>query len=329
MGTTVDKLNYIIETKDAIKTALIEKGVDISNTDTFRNYVIKLNETPLIDERKTIKYGASINSMLGDVDDNGVLNKPSTQTDLVFNSVKDIGDYSLRYKFYSTYSPKSVWFPDLEHMSGKYGCSYMFYLCPNLSSVDLSNLTTISGESACEYMFGHCDGLTSVDLSGLTEISGKNSCIYMLCYCPSVKSINLSNLTTISGQSACEYMFNNCSTLTSVDLSGLTEISGTYACERMFGGCSALTSVDLSNLTTISGERVWTNMFGDCTSLKTISFPSLINVDLVTTSFPTPFDGCTNLTEIHFRADAQSTIESLPGYSSKFGASNATIYFDL
>lgn len=41
------------------------------------------------------------------------------------------------------------------------------------------------------------------------------------------------------------------------------------------------------------------------------------------------FDWCNTLTEIHFRADAQSLIESLSGYSDKFGASNATIYFDL
>ena len=29
------------------------------------------------------------------------------------------------------------------------------------------------------------------------------------------------------------------------------------------------------------------------------------------------------------RADAQSAIEAQSGYSSKFGATNATIYFDL
>jgi len=32
---------------------------------------------------------------------------------------------------------------------------------------------------------------------------------------------------------------------------------------------------------------------------------------------------------IHFAAANQATIEALSGYSSKFGASSATIYFDL
>jgi hypothetical protein len=41
------------------------------------------------------------------------------------------------------------------------------------------------------------------------------------------------------------------------------------------------------------------------------------------------FQYCTGITEIHFRADAQATIEATSGYSDKFGATNATIYFDL
>ena len=32
---------------------------------------------------------------------------------------------------------------------------------------------------------------------------------------------------------------------------------------------------------------------------------------------------------IHFSAKNRETIETLSGYSSKFGATNATIYFDL
>ena len=39
---------------------------------------------------------------------------------------------------------------------------------------------------------------------------------------------------------------------------------------------------------------------------------------------------CTDLVEMHFRADAQATVEALKGYSSKFwGPSTLTIYFDL
>lgn len=40
---TSDKLNYLIETKNAIKNAIAEKGQEISDTDTFRSYADKIS----------------------------------------------------------------------------------------------------------------------------------------------------------------------------------------------------------------------------------------------------------------------------------------------
>ena len=45
------------------------------------------------------KYGANINTFLGDVDANGVLQQSTEQSDLVFTGVKDVADYGLNYKF--------------------------------------------------------------------------------------------------------------------------------------------------------------------------------------------------------------------------------------
>lgn len=42
MGTIVDKLNYLNDTKQAIKQAIIDKGVSVADTDTFRSYVNKI-----------------------------------------------------------------------------------------------------------------------------------------------------------------------------------------------------------------------------------------------------------------------------------------------
>lgn len=41
---TSDKLNYLIETKSAIKNAITAKGVEVSNTDTFRSYADKIGQ---------------------------------------------------------------------------------------------------------------------------------------------------------------------------------------------------------------------------------------------------------------------------------------------
>jgi hypothetical protein len=58
-----------------------------------------------------------------------------------------------------------------------------------------------------------------------------------------------------------------------------------------------------------------------------MSFPKLQEID--SSALNKMFSSCNNLAEIHFRADMQTTVEALNGYSSKFGATNATIYFDL
>lgn len=110
--------------------------------------------------------------------------------------------------------------------------------------------------------------------------------------------------------------------LTTVDMEGM------YVC---FDYCTSLTTVDLSSLTSV-GSGGMTSCFSYCELLANISFPSLTSVQ--TNSFGAAsynycFNNCTGLTEIHFRADAQATIEAMDGYADKWGATNATIYFDL
>lgn len=91
------------------------------------------------------------------------------------------------------------------------------------------------------------------------------------------------------------------------------------------------TSIDLSSLTSI-GTNGLNYVFSNCTGLTKISFPALTSV--TTNCFggsasTSAFYRCTTLTEIHFRADMQETIEAMSNYSNKWGATDATIYFDL
>ena len=53
MGTTADKLNKIIATKSDIKNAIIEKGVDVSDSDVFSSYGDKI---------RNIKSGSTLPS---------------------------------------------------------------------------------------------------------------------------------------------------------------------------------------------------------------------------------------------------------------------------
>lgn len=59
MGTTLNKLNYLFDTKTAIKNAIKNKGVSVSDSDTFRSYANKINQIPTqsnIPCNKVLKY---------------------------------------------------------------------------------------------------------------------------------------------------------------------------------------------------------------------------------------------------------------------------------
>ena len=257
-----------------------------------------------IEEVSKKKFGVSVDTFLGDVDENGVYQIPTEPFTLDMSSVKSVPFYGLSYKFYKT-SISGMLKIGLEgDLSGRGAMYSCFSSCTGLTSVNLSSLTTVSGSSSMYSCFQNCDGLTSIDFSSLTTVSGSN---------------------------ALQYCFDGCTGLTSINLSSLTTVSGSYALQSCFDGCTGLTSVNLSSLTTV-GSGALQSCFDYCTKLSTISFPALtsvVNNSFGSASYNYIFNGCKALTEIHFRADMQATIEAMTGYANKWGATNATIYFSL
>lgn len=136
-----------------------------------------------------------------------------------------------------------------------------------------------------------------------------------------LSKILFGGVTNITGDNSDAFFGNN--DITSLSFPSLTDISGN--CARMFWGCSSLQSVSFPSLINISGNC--TEMFNSCSSLQSVYFPSLTTVEQH--SITSIFYGCNDLTEIHFKTSIKSIIEGLDGYSSKFGATNAIIYFDL
>ena len=119
------------------------------------------------------------------------------------------------------------------------------------------------------------------------------------------------------------YAFYNCTGITgSISFPELTSIDN-YGLYNAFYNCTGITgSVSFPKLTSIgySGLR---NAFRGCTGITgSISFPELTSIG--SSGLNDAFQGCTGITELHFRSDMQSTIGS-----NKYGATNATVYFDL
>ena len=64
MGTTAQKLNKILETKEAIRTAINNKGGTLTTTDTFASYPSAIDSLPsggdplkeFLDETKSAQF---------------------------------------------------------------------------------------------------------------------------------------------------------------------------------------------------------------------------------------------------------------------------------
>lgn len=255
------------------------------------------------------KFGLGINSFIGDTV-NGVLQAPTLEeTDLVFTGVTGLGEYNaLAYAFYGK-DITSVTFPNVVNLSGTQGLRYAFAQCNSLTSVSFPNLTTVNGYS--------------VFASAFRDNYNNNNTM----------SISFPNLTTVSGTGAFSSAFNNNYALKSISFPELTTISGERVFMSTFSYCRYLTSVSFPKLTTI-GQYSMISTFAGCDSLTRIDFPSLTSVQINSfqdgsDSWEKIFRDCQNLTEIHFRADMANVIPTMYGYNDKWGAENATIYFDL
>ena len=198
-------------------------------------------------------------------------------------------------------------------------------------TLDMSSVKSLPN-NALFYKFyqSNATGALIIGLEG--DLSGRSAMNSCFSWCTGLTSVDLSSLMTISGENAMNSCFSSCTGLTSVDLSSLTTISGDNAMRNCFFICNSMISITLSALTTISGSTAMRGCFTNCAAMTTISFPALTSIasnafGISSSSYI--FFGCTALTEIHFRADMQATIEAMSGYANKWGASSSTIFFDL
>lgn len=129
------------------------------------------------------------------------------------------------------------------------------------------------------------------------------------------------------------YAFYGKSSVKTLTFPNLTQISGSSGLSSMFTNCTSLTSASFPELTTISGGQALSSCFYGCTKLASISFPKLTTISNNTafgnSTYNYMFYNCTALRQIHFKSTASSAVMATSGYSTKWGATNATIYFDL
>lgn len=255
------------------------------------------------------------------------------------------GDYSCYEMFYECDKLSTATMNNLLEIYGFSAANSMFNILGEFTCVEMGKLKNISGEYACAHMFaGHpgygtsvyASPLEQINLGSLESISGQRAAYHMFYKRSNLQQVELPKLKTVSGESVISGMFSYCKGLKSLSLPLLESIDGKYAISSLCYGNIALETINLNSLRSINGDYALCVFLKGCEKISRIDFPSLQEI-LSNKAFSGtsndetyyPFYGCTNLTEIHFRYDIKQLVEGLEGYDKKFGAENATIYFDL
>lgn len=291
------------------------------------------------------KYGATVDTFLGDVDANGVLQAPTAQTDLVFDGVTDLANFALQYKFYENHVVSSASFPQLVQISGKNALHYCFRNAP-IENISFPVLQSVTGENGLSNVCSSVSAsIQSVSFPALTTVSGITSFSSAFSNCGEITSASFPVLEEITGNTAFSSCFASCPALTNVSFPKLKKIGSdttTVINYRHFYGSfrsTGITSLEFPELTAIycTGSGASLGTFGGNSTIQKLYFPKLTVIDKSpaytgnSTAQNYIFSDCNSLTELHFGAANQAAIEATEGYPTLWGrgAGNATVYFDL
>ena len=173
MGTTAQKLNKILETKEAIRTAINNKGGTLTTTDTFASYPSAIDSLPsggggslktLLDATKSCYYlfynyqGTSVNDLISYNDTENVINMAS-----MFKDCKNL----IETPQLNTNKVETM--------------SNMFANCFELTTIDLSHMKTRS-QASFSYFAYSCYSLTKLIIRNMDTLPVYSSGAFNNCY---------------------------------------------------------------------------------------------------------------------------------------------------
>lgn len=361
--TIAEQLIKINDAKTGIKNAIEAKGVTVGDA-PLAEYAGKIAAIEGGGGGETSRYGLSIDNFLPVVE-NGTIKGRYMPKEIVFSGIKEVAGDGFQYMCYnmvphpegtncvfpdlvtlktnraleyffsmgeslSTSPGLSVSFPSLETISAWYGLSYFAYR-GRVTRVSFPALKRLEMSYVFNSGFRVCGALETIEFPLLenTHTAGFSSAFSS----SGLETFEFPSLQTVEDQGL-SGAFDSCLKLQTAKLPSLKTVESS-GMKGAFSGCVELKEVDISSLSSV-GAQGMASCFQVPSSkpgvLERIDFPALVDVD--STAFGTAassyiFRHRTTLEEIHFRADMQATIEAMSGYADKWGATNATIYFDL
>lgn len=265
MGTTAQKLNKILETKEAIRTAINNKGGTLTTTDTFASYPSAIDSLPsggndwlkeYLDETKNASYlfcGFSQSSA-----------NSTWYYNLTYERLQNILSYNTT--------------SNVTNMSG------MFFYCNNITTIPSINTSLVTDMS---YMFYNCEKLTTIPQLDTSNVTSMRNMFYYCSQLTTIPQFDTSKVTIMNS------MFFYCSSLTTIPQFDTSKVTNM---REMFYDCTSLTSIpqlDTSNVINMS------YMFYHCSNLTTID---ITHMNLTSTSSTNSFAyNCYSLTKLIIR----------------------------
>ena len=281
MGTTAEKLNKLLTTKQAIKQAIVDKGVDIDDKTVFADYPSKITSIPMVGVDPI--YETLWNACTNNNTDYSYLFEGYNGTELDVSKFDTSNVQDMNNMFNTCYSLTSLDVSNWDTSNVK-DMGFMFYYCSYLTQLNLSNFDT-SNVTNMERMFCSCQLLTSLDTSNFDTNNVKNmSDMFANCY--SLTSLDVSNWDT-SNVTNMRDMFNYCKLLVSLDLSKWN-VGKVTSMGTMFSYCESLTTLNVSgwDVNHITSSYAIQTAFDNCKSLVDFYPPQNINASLTFKNCP-------------------------------------------
>lgn len=283
--STADKLNKLLQTKEEIKQAIIDKGVDVGEDVVFADYPSKISA--IESGGSGPDYAPVYLAKTSDGTTYKELFKNCTLTELNLNGYDTSNVTNMEGMFYQCRNLTELDVSDFS--TGKVTTmKQMFYYCGNLTTISGIDKWDTSQVTNMNSIFQSCTSLTELDLSSFdtgnaTDIGG------MFYSCRSLSSIGGLSTWVTSKVTNMSYMFNECNNITTVGNLSNWDTSNVTTMNAMFLNCWSLPELDIRNfdMTNVTNTNL---MFYGCSSLHTLRLDNCsndtINKIITSSSFP-------------------------------------------
>ena len=257
MATIAENLTLLQSTKANIKQAIINKGVSVSDTDTFASYADKIGQisggsSAATLDFSSVNYAQAPSYLKSGLDASAAyLNKWSSNTfigdpELMFMPKVEITDSDPLYApLIGENFPKLLIFPDID-FKHKNIDGHQWMSDSKALSIHLKNINFTGNLNE---LFSRCINLSDLTYSGITidsDVTDASRCFY-----------ECSQLTTVpdlfngaqTGLTNLNYMFYLCSNMITIDLSSW-KFGQVISMQYMFASCYKVETIDITGIDT-------------------------------------------------------------------------------